>query len=575
MKKIFVFSLVFLVFVSYSAFGAIKPSLFANFSTGFFQNIDDPYLRQKVGPFRFGEQFGDNRIYLGESAFSALLNLNFKEKGILGNANFYMNKYYHGGVILDVNNLLLGYEDEETSIKGFFKARTFRFKNIPSDNLYDLLPSIDILSATYNRSIIAYPYYAYPLVYADGTIVNLPTLDTDTTNLGLFGKDYYGIYASYYNGFVEVESYFAKNIYGNTLFIATIQNTLSNYLDGNFYGAKVGGAFGLGFGDLHLGGMYRAIVGRSFGYFVGDDYRSGMVFFSAPANYLVLMAGTNHRFEQYAGYLSFIINEFLSFNVDGGIANYYNGQDVFNTPYGALSFIFDGVEGLKLEVVGVGQLASKSNDLNVIGLELKGNGGFLVPLLTEDDTLYFAFKAGARNYKSQDYDSTSVVGLLSATYTLGDFDLSLFGYGNNTSWWSVIQTNVFYGDFRLYVGYDLGSFGKDLKGMKVKVGTATFAQIGFVNEDKQIYPTPYVGFWYDIPKANTLIVLSYGYFGATREFDVDFGRGLESEILLYNGGDTWNNGLGFTDFVSYSTNNIGLYKLSVQPTIRFDLYIKI
>jgi hypothetical protein len=226
----------------------------------------------------------------------------------------------------------------------------------------------------------------------------------------------------------------------------------------------------------------------------------------------------------------------------------------------------------------------------MLGGDVKGFLNYYVPLVTDEDELKVLFKVGLRNTKviSTKLDNTSIIGVGNVGYNMGNISIDLLGYVNynNISLSDYLVTNFTFGDVRLYIGYNIASLIKSKElgnDLWVKVGGRGVVQTGSVNVGnvgENTILTPYVGIWYTIPKVNSYIVISYGWYGATSARDVDLGRGLESTVIMYNGLRNWSAGLATSDNMGYialpdgKIVNLGEYKLATEPTIRFDLYIK-
>ncbi len=600
MRKFFV--LMFLLSFVFTSFAAVKPFVDAYFSTSLFQNVDDNYLRGHYGPYRYGFQYGDNRWYLRDSRLSFIFGLGVKEENLFGSIDFYANSFLDGSTYLDINSGLVGYSDDIFTVKGFFKSRSVRMK-LSSEMFFDFLPSLPLYSSSFSRGHWFVPYFLYPIEFLDGSVEIFSTCKKDVTNLVLGGKDYYGIYASYFDGFVDVEGYIAKNIYDS---VGNLHNAtlLNNMMSGNYGGARVGGAMNIGVGDLYLGALYRELTTNTLSpYSKGSDYRFHFIMsvaFGSSNTYfynLPLIVDFNVQSYQFiGGYGSFDMSDLLYFSVEGGVVfkkayigtNKRNYQDIYFT--GGL--LFKGVEGTKVEVSGVGVLPDSKSNVSILGGDLKLFTYYELPLITKNDEVKVLAKLGVRDMKVNDpvYIVTSIVGVGNIGY-LGDVvSIDVLGYANNSSVYrTMLSTNLFYSDLRVYFGYNLSSLlSKNLRkeigdNLWLKVGGRGVVQVGNVNVGnvgENTILTPYVGLWYSIPKVNSYIVLSYGWYGMTSVNDLDLGRGLESVVIMYNGARDFSSGLMMADnFAStlYSDGryvNTGEYKLAVEPVIRFDLYIR-
>ncbi len=94
--KRFLVSIVLVVSVVWFGFAGVKPFVDAYFSTSLFQNVDDQYLREHYGPYKYGEQYGDNRWYLRDSRLSFIFGLGVKEENLFGSVDFYVNSFLDG-----------------------------------------------------------------------------------------------------------------------------------------------------------------------------------------------------------------------------------------------------------------------------------------------------------------------------------------------------------------------------------------------------------------------------------------------------------------------------------------------
>ncbi|MFN4245775.1 MAG: hypothetical protein ACK4F9_06500 [Brevinematia bacterium] len=604
MKRFFI--LIFFLSFVFASFAGVKPFVDAYFSTSLFQNVDDIYLREHYGPYKYGFQYGDNRWYLRDSRLSFIFGVNVKEENLFGSVDFYANSFLDGSTYLDINSGLVGYSDEEFTVKGFFKSRSVRMK-LPSEVFFDFLPSLSLFSSSFSRGHWFVPYFLYPIEFIDGSVEIFSTTKEDVTNLVFGGRDYYGIYASYFNGLVDVEGYFAKNIYDS---VGVLQNAslLNNMMTGNYGGIRLGGAGSVGFGDAYLGVLYRELTTNSLSpYSKGSDYR---FYFLLPMtssmgssnNYiytLPLIVDFNvSSYNFVGGYATFDMTDFLYVGLEGGMifkktyigTNKYDYQDIYFTG----GVLFKGIEGAKFEVSGVGVIPNSDSNISILGGDVKLFTYYEVPLITESDEVKTLFKLGLRDMKVEEpkYIVTSIVGIGNVGYVGGNFSLDVLGYANNSSFYSSIMslsTNLFYSDVRVYFGYNLSSlFSKKVvkeigNDLWLKLGGRGVVQVGNVNlgnVGENTILTPYVAIWYSIPKVNSYIILSYGWYGMTSINDLDIGRGLESTIIMYNGGRDFSSGLIMADnFAStlYSDGrsiNTGEYKLAVEPVIRFDVYIR-
>ncbi|MEN2998609.1 MAG: hypothetical protein ABDH28_06210 [Brevinematia bacterium] len=601
--------LIFLVLCVNISFAGVKPFVEAYFSTSLFQNVDDKYLREHYGPYKYGQQYGDNRIYLRDSRLSFIFGLGVKEEGLFGSVDFYGNSFLDGSTLLDINSAEVGYSDDVFTVKGFFKSRSIKMRNLPSEVFFNFLPSLQMFSSTFGRAHWFVPYFLYPVEFLDGSVEAFSTADEDVTNLVLGGRDYYGIYASYFDGVFDVEGYFSKNIYDS---IGNLENasSLSNLMTGNYSGARLGVAGNLGIGDLYIGAAYKQMTTNTLAPYVKEsDYRyslfltvasgantglSNTCIVSLPA----MLIGEYSSYSLLGGYLAFDMTEFLYVNVEGGLfmkttyigTNKVEGRDI----YAVGGLVFKGVEGLKVEISGVGLLTENKSNLSILGGDLKTMSYYYISLFSPEDEVKTLAKVGVRNMEVLEprHIATSIVGVGNVGYKAESILVDILGYANNTVVYNssvALATNLLYSDLRLYVGYNLVSLldkkirkevGDDLW---IKVGGRGVVQVGNVNvgnvgENTTI--TPYVGLWYRIPKVDSYIVLSYGWYGAMDVNDLDLGRGLESVLIMYNGGRDWSRGLVVSDNMGstlYSDGryiNTGEYKLSVEPVIRFDLYIR-
>lgn len=599
--------LVLIVFASIS-FAGVKPFVDAYFSTSLFQNVDDKYLREHYGPYKYGEQYGDNRWYLRDSRLSFIFGLGVKEENLFGSVDFYVNSFLDGSTYLDINSGVVGYSDKIFTVKGFFKNRGIKIRNLPSEVFFNFLPSLSLYSSSFSKAHWFVPYFAYPIEFLDGSVEYFSTVNEDTTNLIYNGRDYYGVYASYFDGIIDLEGYFAKNIYDS---IGNLDNSsnFSGFATGNYGGARVGIGTGLEVGDLYVGTLYKQMTTNTLAPYAKEfDYRYLL--------YLPLFASTNTgisntyvvslpillegscSYSLLGGYLAFDMTDLLFVNLEGGmfIKTKYVGTGKADTSdiYAVGGVVFKGIEGLKVELSGVGILTSVKSNLGILGGDFKLMTYYYVPLITDKDEVKTLVKVGIRDIKIEDpkYLATSIVGVGNVGYKGGSISVDILGYANNTVAYSDIvnySTNLFYGDLRTYVGYNIASLldkktqkevGEDLW---IKIGGRGVVQVGNVNVGnigENTILTPYVGIWYSIPKVNSYIILSYGWYGVMSINDIDLGRGLESTLIMYNGARDWSSGLmmsdnmGSTMYSDGSWINTGEYKLAVEPVIRLDIYIK-
>lgn len=605
MRKFFI--LVFLVAFSVVSFGAVKPYIDAYFSTSLFQNVNDPYLKEHYGPYNYGYQYGDNRIYLRDSRLSFIFGLGVKDNNLFGSVDLYINSFLDISTYLDINSAIVGYSDDVLTLEGFFKSRAVRMRNLPSEVFFNFMPSLQLFSSTFSRGHWFVPYFLYPVEFLDGSVETISTAMDDTTNLVLSGRDYYGIYGSYFDGVIDIEGYFAKNIYDSTTNLQNIKFA-GSLGTGNYGGVRLGGAGNIGLGDIYIGGVYKLSTTNTFYPYSKDPYyrfpfyipissllgSSNTYYFSLPLYFPVSYA---QSYTMVGGYVSFDMTDFLYASIEGGVLNVttYVSNNKFEDKnvYANGGVVFKGIEGNKIELSGVYISPSTESNLSMVGVDVKGFFDYIFPLITDEDELKTLVKIGFRDMKFDEPLSivTSIVGLGNIGYRAGDVSVDLLGYANNNSIYysytfSEMSTNLFYSDVRLYVGYNIASLikSRDLgKDLWLKVGGRGVVQIGNVNwgnVGENTILTPYIGLWYTIPKVNSYIVLSYGWYGMTSVNDLDLGRGLESTLIMYNGGDIWNNGLLMSDNLAstlYSDGkliNTGEYKLAVEPVIRFDMYIR-
>ncbi|MGC8766995.1 MAG: hypothetical protein ACP5QP_04775 [Brevinematia bacterium] len=604
MKRFFV--VLFFMVSSLIAFGAVKPFVDAYFSTSLFQNVDSMYLREHYGPYNYGYQYGDNRIYLRDSRLSFIFGLGVKEENLFGSVDLYVNSFIDASTYLDINSAIVGYSDETFTVEGFFKSRAIRMRNLPSEVFFNFMPSLQLFSSSFSRGHWFVPYFLYPIEFLDGSVEVLSTAMDDTTNLVLSGRDYYGIYGSYFDGIIDIEGYFAKNIYDST---TNLQNAklFGNLSTGNYGAVRIGGAGNIGIGDVYIGGVYKSSTSNTLYPYSKDPYyrfffylpmipllgSSNTYYYSIP---IYLNSSFGKSFNMFGGYLSFDMSDFVFISGEGGILGVttYVGTNKFEDQniYVDGGIVFKGLEGSKVELSGVLVSPSKSN-LSMMGLDIKGAFNYFVSLFTDQDELKTLIKIGVRDMKIAEPLSlvTSLVGLGNVGYRAGDISVDLLGYANNNSisysYSSVsLFTNLFYSDVRLYIGYNIASIikSKDLgKDLWLKIGGRSVVQVGNVNwgnVGENTILTPYIGIWYTIPNVNSYISISYGWYGMTSVNDLDLGRGLESTLIMYNGGDIWNGGLIMADNLAstvYSDGkliNTGEYKLAVEPVVRFDMYIR-
>lgn len=599
--KRFLVSIVLVVSVVWFGFAGVKPFVDAYFSTSLFQNVDDQYLREHYGPYKYGEQYGDNRWYLRDSRLSFIFGLGVKEENLFGSVDFYVNSFLDGSTYLDINSGLVGYSDDVLTIKGFFKARSIKFGS-PSDMFFSFLPSLPLFSSSFSRAHWFVPYFLNPIEFIDGSVEIFSTARSDTTNLVYSGKDYYGIYGGYFDGIIDFEGYFAKNIYGS---VGELNNSIHfsslNLLNGNYGGARLGVAGNVGFGDIYIGGVYRETTTNTLSiYMKNSDYR--VLFFipsSGSNNVLYSLPYFDFVPSSYTflgGYVKFDMTDFMYVGVEGGVIsrNVYIGtnKSSYQDIYSVGGVLFKGIEGIKVELDGMVVIPDNKSNLSVLGVELKLAGNY-ESLMLEGDEFRGLLKVGFRSTKVDEpkYDLGTVVGIGNIGYVFDNVSVDLLGYLNNNSLSTTLieSTNLLFSDIRLYVGYNLSSlFDKKTKkeigdNLWLKVGGRGVVQVGNVNVGnvgENTILTPYVGIWYQIPKVDSYIVLSYGWYGMTGVNDLDLGRGLESVVIMYNGAKDFSSGLMLSDNMAstvYSDGryiNTGEYKLSVEPVIRFDMYIR-
>ncbi|MCX8029708.1 MAG: hypothetical protein N2712_06930 [Brevinematales bacterium] len=230
----------------------------------------------------------------------------------------------------------------------------------------------------------------------------------------------------------------------------------------------------------------------------------------------------------------------------------------------------------------------------MVGIDFKSYTYYNISIITDEDEVKTLLKLSLRDNKLEKPSKsvTTVVGIGNVGYLGGDVSIDLLGYINNSSIWdSVISlsTNILYSDLRLYTGYRLSSLFDSKTRREIgdnlwlKVGGRSFVQVGNVNVGnvgENVFLTPYIGIWYQIPKVDSYITISYGWYGMISVNDLDLGRGLEAIVIMYNGAKDFSSGLIMPDNISstvYSDGkmlNTGEYKLAVEPAIRFDMYIK-
>lgn len=598
--KRFLVSIVLVVSVVWFGFAGVKPFVDAYFSTSLFQNVDDQYLREHYGPYKYGEQYGDNRWYLRDSRLSFIFGLGVKEENLFGSVDFYVNSFLDGSTYLDINSGLVGYSDDVLTIKGFFKARSIKFGS-PSDMFFSFLPSLPLFSSSFSRAHWFVPYFLNPIEFIDGSVEIFSTARSDTTNLVYSGKDYYGIYGGYFDGIIDFEGYFAKNIYGS---ISNLNNSsiFSTFVNGNYGGARLGVSGNVGFGDIYIGGVYRETTTNTLSiYMKNSDYR---VLFFVPSfgssnNVLYSLPYFDFVPSSYTflgGYVKFDMTDFMYVGVEGGVIskNVYIGtsKSSYQDIYSVGGVLFKGIEGIKVELDGMVVIPDNKSNLSVLGVELKLAGNY-ESLMLEGDEFRGLLKVGFRSTKVEEpkYDLGTVVGIGNIGYVFDNVSVDLLGYLNNNSLSTTLieSTNLLFSDMRLYVGYNLSSlFDKKTRkdigdNLWLKVGGRGVVQVGNVNVGnvgENTILTPYVGIWYQIPKVDSYIVLSYGWYGMTGVNDLDLGRGLESVVIMYNGAKDFSSGLVLSDNMAstvYSDGryvNTGEYKLAVEPVIRFDMYIR-
>jgi hypothetical protein len=607
MRKLLV--LIFVLVIGTFSFAAVKPYIDAYFSTSLFQNVNDLYLKEHFGPYQYGYQYGDNRIYLRDTRLSFIFGLGVKQEDLFGSVELYANSFINGYTMLDINDGQVGYMDDTLTVEGFFKSRVIRMRNVPSEMFFNFMPSLNLFSSTFSKGHWFMPYFVYPVEFLDGSVEIFTTADEDTTNLIKSGKDYYGIYGSYYDGLIDVEGYFARNIYDSVGSLENFSNIIS-LPTGNYGGVKIGGAGNIGIGDVFVGVIYKESTSNTYLPYVKEsDYRLGIpigfyysdtnagvsydVFSYLPISYGVIPSVS---YNLIGGYLAFDMENFLYFNAEGGILRQVQFSASTNLTYNNIyangGVVFKGIEGSKYEVSGVIVIPDNETNISMLGGDVKGFLNYYVPLVTDEDELKVLFKVGLRNTKtiiiSTKLDNTSIIGVGNVGYNMGNISIDLLGYVNynNISLSDYLVTNFTFGDVRLYIGYNIAPLIKNKElgnDLWIKIGGRGVVQTGSVNVGnvgENTILTPYVGIWYTIPKVNSYIVISYGWYGATSTRDVDLGRGLESTIIMYNGLRNWSAGLATSDNIGYialpdgKVVNLGEYKLATEPTIRFDLYIK-
>lgn len=600
MKRV-LFIVILVVFASIS-FAGVKPFVDAYFSTSLVQNVDDKYLREHYGPYRFGQQYGDNRWYLRDSRLSFIFGLGVREENLFGSIDFYMNSFLDGSTMLDINSGVVGYSDEVFTVKGFFKNRAIKFRNSPSEMFFSYLPSLQLFSSTFSRAHWFVPYFLYPIEFIDGSVEIFSTAREDTTNLVYGGKDYYGMYVSYFDGIIDIEGYFAKNIYGS---IGDFQNSafFNRLTTGNFGGLKIGGAGNVGIGDVYIGALYREMTTNNLGYLMKtSDYRwYHLSPYSGSNNYtysLPYVASLPTSYAFIGGYISFDIVDLAYLGLEGGVIRdlIYIGTNrtEIGSIYAVVGLMFKGIEGMKVEVSSLAVLPENTSNITVLGIDFKSYTYYNISIITDEDEIKTLLKLSLRDSKIEKPSKsvTTVVGIGNVGYLGGDVSIDLLGYINNSSVWdSVISlsTNILYSDLRLYTGYRLSSLfdSKTRKSIGdnlwLKVGGRSFVQVGNVNVGnvgENVFLTPYIGIWYQIPKVDSYITISYGWYGMTSVNDLDLGRNLEAVVVMYNGAKDFSSGLVMPDNLAstiYSDGkmiNTGEYKLAVEPTIRFDMYIR-
>jgi len=225
MRKLLV--LIFVLVIGTFSFAAVKPYIDAYFSTSLFQNVNDPYLMEHFGPYQYGYQYGDNRIYLRDTRLSFIFGLGVKQEDLFGSVELYANSFINGYTMLDINDGQVGYMNDTLTVEGFFKSRVIRMRNVPSEMFFNFMPSLNLFSSTFSKGHWFMPYFVYPVEFLDGSVEIFTTANEDTTNLIKSGKDYYGIYGSYYDGLIDVEGYFARNIYDSVGSLENFSNIIS------------------------------------------------------------------------------------------------------------------------------------------------------------------------------------------------------------------------------------------------------------------------------------------------------------------------------------------------------------
>lgn len=607
MRKIFVIFVILVVFGGVSSAG-VKPFVEAYFSTSLFQNVDDKYLREHYGPYRYGEQYGDNRWYLRDSRLSFIFGLGVKGEGLFGSVDFYVNSFLDGSTFLDINSGVVGYSDDILTVKGFFKSRAVKFRNSPSEMFFSYLPSFQLFSSTFSRGHWFIPYFLYPLEFIDGSVEVFSTAREDTTNLVYNGKDYYGVYVSYFDGLIDIEGYFARNIYDS---IGIMHNVAFGnlFVSGNFGGARVGGAGNIGFGDIYFGVIYREMTTNNLGYLMKtSDYRwyyiavysSNKAFCTFPYVRMIPPNSTTPylttpSYTFLGGYFALDLPGVVYIGTEGGILKevvFSPDRKEVNNIYFAGGVLYRGGEGLKLEFSSTGIIPETTSNVMLLEANVKTSVYSTFPLISEEDEIKCLAKVGLRDMKVGEPSVvvTSLVGVGNVGYIGGDVSLDVLGYiNNNSSVSNQISTNILYSDLRLYFGYRLSSlFGAKARreigdNFWLKVGGRGFVQVGNVNVGnvgENTILTPYVGLWYQIPRVDSYVVLSYGWYGMMGVNDLDLGRNLEAVVIMYNGGKDFLSGLMFSDNIAstlYSDGkyvNTGEYKLAVEPVVRFDMYIK-
>ena len=106
MRKLLV--LIFVLVIGTFSFAAVKPYIDAYFSTSLFQNVNDPYLKEHFGPYQYGYQYGDNRIYLRDTRLSFIFGLGVKQEDLFGSVELYANSFINGYTMLDINDGQVG-----------------------------------------------------------------------------------------------------------------------------------------------------------------------------------------------------------------------------------------------------------------------------------------------------------------------------------------------------------------------------------------------------------------------------------------------------------------------------------